>query len=106
VPKLPTVRQNRCRRRSGEGYLPRDGAWGSMARREGTPVGRTRYRGTVNFDLRRGGVERGLGRGISERENRCGFPVHKAPVKLTVAETMKRYESSRPLSDVLVINDN
>ena len=39
-----------------------------------------------NSDLRRGEIGRGLGRGIGGRENHCGFPVHKAPVKLTVAE--------------------
>jgi hypothetical protein len=45
-PKLPTMRPNWCRRRVGEGYLPRDGAWGSLAWREGTPVGwATRNRG-------------------------------------------------------------
>jgi hypothetical protein len=41
----------------------------------------------VNSDLHRGGVERGPGRGINERENHSGFPVHKALTKLTVVET-------------------
>jgi hypothetical protein len=35
----------------------------------------------------RGGVEHVPGRGIGERENHRGFPVHKAPAKLTVVET-------------------
>jgi hypothetical protein len=42
----------------------------------------------ANSDLCRGEVECGPGRGINERGNHCGFPVHKAPAKLTVAETM------------------
>jgi hypothetical protein len=39
--KLPMVRLNWCRRRAGKVHLPRDDARGSLARREGTPVGQT-----------------------------------------------------------------
>jgi hypothetical protein len=41
----------------------------------------------ANSDLRMGEVEHGPGRGIGGRENHCGFSVHKALAKLTVAET-------------------
>lgn len=85
---MPTVRRNRCRRRSTKGYLPRDDARSSLARREGLwLVGRRETVAAVNSDLLRGGVERVPGRGIGERENHCGFPVHKALVKLIVVET-------------------
>jgi hypothetical protein len=57
-------------------------------------VGRRETVAAVNSDLRRGGVERGSGRGIGGRENDCGFPVHKAPVKL-----IERRRRQRPGED-------
>jgi hypothetical protein len=55
----------------------------------GALVGRTtKNRGGANSGLRRGEVSCGPGRGVSERGNHCGFPVHRAQVKLTVAEAM------------------
>ena len=40
----------------------------------------------TNFDLRREEAERGPSGRVEERGNHCGFPVHKAPAKLIVAE--------------------
>jgi hypothetical protein len=35
-PKFPTVKRNWRKRGTRKGHLPRDGAWGSLARREGS----------------------------------------------------------------------
>jgi hypothetical protein len=49
----------------------------------------------ANSNLRRGEVERLPGTGIGERGNPCGFTVHKAPTKLTVAEMTKEARRGR-----------
>jgi hypothetical protein len=46
-------------------------------------AGRREIAVTTNSDLRRGEIERGSGRGVEERGNHCGFPMHKAQAKLT-----------------------
>jgi hypothetical protein len=40
----------------------------------------------ANSHQHKEGVKHGTGRGIGGRENHCGFPVHRAPAKLTMAE--------------------
>jgi hypothetical protein len=40
-PKFPMVKRNWHTREIGKGHLPRDGAWGTLAWREGALVGRT-----------------------------------------------------------------
>jgi hypothetical protein len=49
---------------------------------------RRRIMVAASFDLRRGEAERGPGRGVEERGNHRGFPVHQALAKLTVAKAL------------------
>jgi hypothetical protein len=80
----------------GKGSLPRDGTRGSLARREGLRLaGRREIAVAANSGLRRGGVRRGLGRGVDERENHHGFLMRKALAKLTVAEAMAETRRGR-----------
>jgi hypothetical protein len=49
----------------------------------------------ANSDLRREEVERGLGRGVEERENHRRFPVRQAQAKLTVAKALAEVRRQR-----------
>jgi hypothetical protein len=58
-------------------------------------AGRQETMAVANSDLCRGEVEHGPGKGIDEMGNHCVFPVHKAPAKLTVAETTVEAQRGR-----------
>jgi hypothetical protein len=49
----------------------------------------------TSSDLRRGEVERGLGRGVKERGNHRGFPVRQVQVKLTMAKALAEVQRRR-----------
>jgi hypothetical protein len=49
----------------------------------------------ASSDLRRGEFERGPGRGVEERGNNHGFPVHKSQAKFTVAKVLEEDQRRR-----------
>jgi hypothetical protein len=49
----------------------------------------------TSSDLSRGEVERGLGRGVKERGNHCGFSVSQVQAKLTVAKALAEVQRRR-----------
>jgi hypothetical protein len=71
--KIPLGETELVQKKGGGGSLPRGGARGSLAWRDGAPVGRPMSnRSGGNSDLHRGGVQRGSSRGVGGRGNHRG----------------------------------